>query len=397
MANTLRKLDPQASPAALFGAEVRVLRLGRGLSLAALGKQVHVSGDLIGKIEKAERHPQPDLVERLDTALQAGGHIRDLGYELRGCPAETAATVPDLAPDSALPRLRQVVDEARATDHEMSERAPADQVLAHATAAERLIGRVGRADRYALGKVIAEAYQLAGWMSFDAGHTERATSLFTTSRHWADRAHEPALTAFVLGPNLSFAATYGGQAGLGLELAYGAWGWARRSGNDRLAAFTLAIGARAHARLGDTTLCLDLLDQAESALARHQPDGDPRWLDVFDQAALNGHRGSCLRDLGQPRRALAPLADQEIHADPRFRRNHVIWQLDNVDALLDLAAIEQAGDRLTALLSSLTGAATTPRVRRRFHAVELRLRALHPTPTIRAALDQLRPVSAVRA
>jgi len=47
--------------------------------LWALGKEVHVSGHLIGKIEKAERHPQPDLGERLDTALQADGHIRDLG------------------------------------------------------------------------------------------------------------------------------------------------------------------------------------------------------------------------------------------------------------------------------------------------------------------------------
>jgi transcriptional regulator with XRE-family HTH domain len=72
-------LNPQASPAALFGAELRALRQQRGLSLAAVGKLVHVSGDLVGKIEKADRRPQPDLVTRLDHALQADGIIERLG------------------------------------------------------------------------------------------------------------------------------------------------------------------------------------------------------------------------------------------------------------------------------------------------------------------------------
>jgi len=70
----------------------------------------------------------------------------------------------------------------------------------------------------------------------------------------------------------------------------GAIGWARRSGNQRLTGFAIAIGARAHARLGETDLCLDLLDEAGAQLERHDPDAH-RWLSVFDRAALDGRRG----------------------------------------------------------------------------------------------------------
>lgn len=52
MANRPRTLDPQASPAALFGAELRSMRTRCGMSLARLGQLVHVSGDLLGKTRR---------------------------------------------------------------------------------------------------------------------------------------------------------------------------------------------------------------------------------------------------------------------------------------------------------------------------------------------------------
>ena len=70
-----RALDPLASPRAYFGARLRSWRVHRGLSQAALGRLVHVSGGLVSKIEKAERRPLPDLVARLDAALGTGGEL----------------------------------------------------------------------------------------------------------------------------------------------------------------------------------------------------------------------------------------------------------------------------------------------------------------------------------
>jgi len=66
-------LTPLMSAQHFFGAELRHWRNVRGVSLASLGGIVHVTGGLIGKIEKAERWPHEDLVKRCDAALDTGG------------------------------------------------------------------------------------------------------------------------------------------------------------------------------------------------------------------------------------------------------------------------------------------------------------------------------------
>ncbi|GAA4259710.1 helix-turn-helix transcriptional regulator [Dactylosporangium darangshiense] len=70
-----RQLTPHLSGLDRFGSELRSWRVQRGLSQDALGRVVHVSGDLIGKIEKAVRRPTRMLVESCDTALQAQGAL----------------------------------------------------------------------------------------------------------------------------------------------------------------------------------------------------------------------------------------------------------------------------------------------------------------------------------
>ena len=107
---------------------------------------------------------------------------------------------------------------------------------------DRQVDRTLRPD---LARTIGEAYQLAGWMSFDQGTPARAETLFERARKWAERTSDIQLVAYILGPNLSFVATYTGQPALGVERAYRALGWARRSENHRLTAFTLTIAARA--------------------------------------------------------------------------------------------------------------------------------------------------------
>lgn len=398
VANRLRALDPRASPAALFGAELRAARQRRALSLAAVGRLVHVSGDLIGKIEKADRRPQPDLVLRLDRALEADGTIERLGRglvddDLAG-DLEPSDHGPVLAPDDASARLRQVVDSVRHGDHAMDDRTDPTMLLNHARAAEQVLPRVGRDMRALLHAGIAEANQIAGWMSFDHGHPRRAERLLGTARGWVERAADPGLAAFVLGPNLSFVATYGGNPALGVERAYGAIGWARRSGNHRLTGFTMAIAARAHARLRETDLCLDMLDQAGAELDRHDPDAH-HWLSVFDRAALDGHRGSCLLDLGQPARALTPLDEQERASPHHFVRNRAIWRLDRVDALLSLGETDTACTDLSTVVDTST--AVSPRVLRRFRAVGLRLDALPRSASTTDALDRLRLLTAAHA
>ncbi|MGK4581964.1 helix-turn-helix domain-containing protein [Kitasatospora sp. HPMI-4] len=73
-----KELDPSESPQAFYGAELRRIRLAKGLSQEALGALVFCSGAYIGQMESATRQPQKDLSERLDVALGTDGHFARL-------------------------------------------------------------------------------------------------------------------------------------------------------------------------------------------------------------------------------------------------------------------------------------------------------------------------------
>jgi transcriptional regulator with XRE-family HTH domain len=73
MGQVPRELTPSRSARDLFGAELRYWRERAGLSQARLGKVVLHSGDLIARVEKAERWPSPGMAEACDAALGTGG------------------------------------------------------------------------------------------------------------------------------------------------------------------------------------------------------------------------------------------------------------------------------------------------------------------------------------
>jgi len=78
MGQTARRLTPEVSARQRFGAELRRRRLARGLSQDSLGRLVHVSGDLLAKLEKAQRWPAHDVAARCDAILQAGGALMQM-------------------------------------------------------------------------------------------------------------------------------------------------------------------------------------------------------------------------------------------------------------------------------------------------------------------------------
>ena len=75
MSNSERQLDPGRSALDRFGYELRGWRKARGLSQAGLGALVHVSGDLLHKIELAQRWPSWSLAEECDRVLDTGGAL----------------------------------------------------------------------------------------------------------------------------------------------------------------------------------------------------------------------------------------------------------------------------------------------------------------------------------
>lgn len=70
-----RNLDPNMSPRAFFGSELRRCRKKIGLSQPQLSERTTYSPDMIGKIERGERPPSPEFVQQCDQIFGIDGHF----------------------------------------------------------------------------------------------------------------------------------------------------------------------------------------------------------------------------------------------------------------------------------------------------------------------------------
>jgi len=77
--------DRAGTPAGVFGAELRFYRTRANLSQKDLAALVHVSNDVISKIETGERPPAEDFPPRLDAIpdLATGGALTRLWDHLK--------------------------------------------------------------------------------------------------------------------------------------------------------------------------------------------------------------------------------------------------------------------------------------------------------------------------
>lgn len=108
-----------------FGTELKRLREEAGLTQAALGALVFVSGGYIGQFEQAIRKPQLDVAQRIDEALQTDGIFERMckklinnspyaDYFAAAAELEALATeICDFAP-TVIPGLLQTAEYARA-------------------------------------------------------------------------------------------------------------------------------------------------------------------------------------------------------------------------------------------------------------------------------------------
>jgi transcriptional regulator with XRE-family HTH domain len=96
-----KDLTPHESLHHYWGAELRALRIARGLSLAELGQQLHCDSSYLAKIERAERPIPATLAESCDQVFEANGALirlhalaesgRDLAAKRRERPSTDVA------------------------------------------------------------------------------------------------------------------------------------------------------------------------------------------------------------------------------------------------------------------------------------------------------------------
>lgn len=100
-----KPLEPERGLPEWFGAELRHHRTRAGLSQDELGQRVHFSGDLIGKIEKAERTCSADLAQALDHVLETDG-VLNRAWRLVEAQADNRPSEADKHSESSVPAGR---------------------------------------------------------------------------------------------------------------------------------------------------------------------------------------------------------------------------------------------------------------------------------------------------
>jgi hypothetical protein len=350
--------------------------------------------------ERRRRHPGPDSIDLLCRLYASRPDLLGYGRDYTTTGQVTLERPPLNAPErdehrissdsDIVESLRAIVDSCRRLDHRVGPKQTLGTVLSQSRLVESVLaGNHEGQDRGRLFGILAELQQLAGWMMFDLHDFSAARVRLEAATASAREAGDDHLLAYILGPTLGFIETYAGRPDRGIDLTQLAYNSALRTGNSRLTAFVLTIGARAHAKLGQDAACRDMLSRAEADLSAHRPSvDDPKWLDVFDSAALLGHRGSCLLDLGYAADAVAPLGEQEAATAEGFVRNRTLWRLDRACSYRGLAEVEQACAEAV-MATELVRSTTSTRARRRLHEFAGSMRAWRSNSAVRELNERI--------
>jgi transcriptional regulator with XRE-family HTH domain len=394
-----RALDPSVSPRASFGAQLRSWRERRGLSQSELGRLAHVSGDLVGKLEKAQRRPVPDLVARLDDALSAGGTLVGAAEAVRvregfavgrratreseaasgwfvsaarlpppnlqaavstwaGQAATTAPNVevPD-DPDSLPARvIADRVRQLRAMDDAGNCPQILDWTLHDLRWARTLLGdhevACGSSSFAAMSRSAGQLAQLAGWLASDRGAYGAAEQLWLLGLGAAQAAGDVRLGATIVSC-LSYQALWTGEPARALDLI----ALARQSVNGwsggAFQALLATREARAHAGLGDVRGCERSLGQAGEWIGQADRRADPEWVYWVTPAVLAADAGRAWLELGDARRATAGLVrGLKLFGDAQ-PRNRALHLTSLASARLDDREVDGAVEAVGAALGLL--------------------------------------------
>ncbi|WP_309144446.1 helix-turn-helix domain-containing protein [Streptomyces sp. BR123] len=99
----VRAAADDESGAAAFPAQLRRLRVERGMSLAGLARQTHYSKGYLSKIETGAKRVTVDVALRCDRVLEADGTLLRLAREAEAAAARAASSVPARAPAPGIP------------------------------------------------------------------------------------------------------------------------------------------------------------------------------------------------------------------------------------------------------------------------------------------------------
>lgn len=350
-----------------FGAMMKALREGKGLSLYALARRITWSKAAVGHAETGFRTPSTGLARALDEALDANGVLIALAAAtsterrtfddvkrrqlLKAIAASTAASGASMRAVTPTGRLGQA-DVARALERTAQLRRLDDVLggtdtyslyLAEVEKTETVLNEGSYRDtiRKALLSLLAEQAQLAGWAAFDAGWTDRSARLYTRSRQAAMAADDHELLANALALD-AYQRAFSGQ--VDVDLADASREALSPAVSPRVRALVHDRAAWSYALAGLAAKSEAALSSAAQALAMAPARPGPDWAAWVDTQEIDIMTGRCWSALGRPIRAVPPLT-RALDAFPEeYARDKALYLLALAEAYLHGREVEMAAE-----------------------------------------------------
>jgi tetratricopeptide (TPR) repeat protein len=182
----------------------------------------------------------------------------------------------------------------------------------------------------------------AGWLLYDLNDFDGAGYYYEHARATAHEAENTELGAFVL-CMMSHLATWRGQPRIGIDHAVAAQGWATQTNEPRLQAYAADVAARAYAKVGQATACVQQLGNIERILVAVSDGATEESLAHFySQGQFAGTRSLCLLQLEDREGAIASAQEALTMADPSFVRNLAFTELYLGEAYMAAGDIYEA-------------------------------------------------------
>lgn len=374
--------DPGSSAAAALGAELRRLRIDRGLTLEQLGRLVGYSGQHLGAVERGTAVPSEVVVAACDAAVLANGRLASIfpavireqarvrhqheaarragqSNDLVGVRARQvcdrddvdwarladAARRPSQLNRAVVDDLELITDRQRRLYHELSSAEMMVHVQAHAGLLVSLLDSAAPDSlRRRVASAAAEAAGFAAWLWYDLGDLYTMSHCYRQAARAITESSDAALRSYILGYQ-GLVARAQGRPKSELGLFDQACQIAQRSASASTRSWLTVLAAGALARVGRSREALAALEAARSLLAGQDSRTD-EWMYDFDEGSLAAHAGTCLLTVGRPESAAAAFTDALRLLPPSCERRGAEIQVGLAAARLVSREVEEA-QRLT--------------------------------------------------
>jgi transcriptional regulator with XRE-family HTH domain len=389
-----------------FGAELRRLRERANLSQAQLGALICFSGDMVRRVETAERFPSRQFAESCDEVLRVGGALAQMWPLLeRERAAQRAASTArnDRASEAMAMGSRQdggvwyaefvrrvpfqpgVLDRAalhwltaengpqplrmntsssstRILESDLHAAEAALRMfreLDHAHGAGRVHAQVqhyveselsrllagepaNRALTIHLHTIAAGFFELCGYQAVDTGADGLAQRRYLRALGLAQSAGDRAYGGYLLAVNIAHLSLHCNHPEPALRMALAAVSGSEAYSTPAVRGALHAVVARAQARLGREADCVAHLNMAERQFARSQQGDEPAWIRYFTPAYLADEMAHFFHDLGQPQQTQRHLGEAIAGLRPSHVRRLAIDTALLASSLATAGRIDEA-------------------------------------------------------